>query len=627
MRKYTFILIITVFISTGAFFTTSNAYADGSVVDSPAVVTSNTDGTANVTITGTLSTSDLNAINHGVTGTTAEIRYGTLHNNETDAQANQDANKDVSCTIVSQTTQKFTCEIDSLTAGNYLYRAGVDIPVHDVGGNGLVIPDQFNPFFSGYKQFVVTSSSASQLAVSFVSVGAITPHVPGPAGYDFPVTMSVSHLTTETSMSMLLGTATQIGNSATYSCVKTSYTSASTDVTPTTVDSPTKQAIFKFSGVMDGNYCLSVQETVAGLVSVTTGTGLNGDFLTARGSIIHVGNAAPLDPNATNAQGANPTGCVTNSDNSNYCMLAPLPGLGDGSGNLSVTSFGDYVLAIIKIVFGLIGVLSVFMIVFGGIEYMTGTSAGEKEGGKSRITNAIFGLLLALVSYIILNTLNPRLVTLGVAIPQVAVTGDATIDDPPTGTNNTTFSLNNNTYTTLCPQVNGTVNVSISSDGGATKSSMAYPIVTGFVWPSDNGVDQTITLGGKNYILYGGTERKTLTNAGIILNASNPATVGSYKDGVSVTSVYGLGSSALNGLVSLAGSCGANCVVVTGGTECWDHKKHGPGLNAVDLRTTPALMNYVQTGSGRTLVVGQDYNVGTIVFNYEDTAHFHVKSW
>ena len=119
----------------------------------------------------------------------------------------------------------------------------------------------------------------------------------------------------------------------------------------------------------------------------------------------------------------NPTGCVTNSDNSNYCMLAPLPGLGDSTGSLAVKSFGDYILIIIKIVFGLIGVLAVFMIVFGGIEYMTGVSAGEKEGGKSRITNAVFGLLLALTSYVILNTLNPRLVTLGVTIPQVAVDG------------------------------------------------------------------------------------------------------------------------------------------------------------------------------------------------------------
>ncbi len=625
MRKKTFILITTLLLVGGAVFSLSkSAYADGSVV-APATVTPNADGTATATITGTLSAADMKVFSGGGAYSTISLQYDLIKDNMTTT---------TKPTLVASCTDpdgsnKFSCTITNLAVGTYFYEASIEILVHDSPGGGSVVPQQSIPFFSGYRQFTVTSDSAGQLAVSFGSVGAITPHVPGPNnGYDFTVTMNVSHLVDTTPMSLVLGTATQNGNTSTYTCTPASNTSAPVTVPSTTANTPAP-VIFQLSSVPDGNYCVSVQESLAGgLGSAPTGVGLNGNFFTDRGSIIHVGNAAPLAPNATNAQGANPTGCVINSDNSNYCMLAPLPGLGDGSGNLPVTSFGNYISTIIYIVFGLIGVLSVFMIVFGGIEYMTGTSAGEKEGGKSRITNAILGLLLALCSYIILNTINPKLVNLGVTIPQVAVVASTTIDNPPTGTGTTTSTITNTTYTTLCPQVGGTVNVTMSSDGGTTKSTVAYPIVTGFIWPSDSGVDQTITWGGKSWILYGGTERTTLTNAGISFNASNPTTVGAYKDGVSVTSVYGLTSAALSGLTSLEGACGAGCVVVTGGTECWDHQTHGPGLAPVDLRVTPALISYIQKGSGgQTLVVGNDYTVGSTDFYYEDAAHFHVRSW
>ena len=103
--------------------------------------------------------------------------------------------------------------------------------------------------------------------------------------------------------------------------------------------------------------------------------------------------------------------CKTSGDNTSYCLLAPLPSIGDGSGLVNVsTGFGDYLTGIIKLVMGLIGVFAVLMVIIGGIEYMSTVNVGEKEGAKSRILNAIFGLVLALASYLILNTINPKLV-------------------------------------------------------------------------------------------------------------------------------------------------------------------------------------------------------------------------
>lgn len=58
---------------------------------------------------------------------------------------------------------------------------------------------------------------------------------------------------------------------------------------------------------------------------------------------------------------------------------------------------------------GVVAVLAVIMLVIGGVQYMV---AGDKDPGpaKERIKNAIWGLILALTSYLILYTINPDLV-------------------------------------------------------------------------------------------------------------------------------------------------------------------------------------------------------------------------
>jgi hypothetical protein len=51
--------------------------------------------------------------------------------------------------------------------------------------------------------------------------------------------------------------------------------------------------------------------------------------------------------------------------------------------------------------------LAVIMIVWGGVEYMLSESLFNKEDGRKKIYNAIIGLLLALVSWLILYIINP----------------------------------------------------------------------------------------------------------------------------------------------------------------------------------------------------------------------------
>ncbi|MFH1608830.1 MAG: hypothetical protein ABH951_02315 [Patescibacteria group bacterium] len=123
----------------------------------------------------------------------------------------------------------------------------------------------------------------------------------------------------------------------------------------------------------------------------------------------------------------------------NYYPLVPLPGLGeecakDADGKTiciklqpsctidPVTKladctpgkgFGDYLNILIGLFIGICAVLAMIMIVMGGIQYMTSELISTKADAKKTITNAILGLLLALAAFVILNTLNPSLLDIG----------------------------------------------------------------------------------------------------------------------------------------------------------------------------------------------------------------------
>jgi len=57
----------------------------------------------------------------------------------------------------------------------------------------------------------------------------------------------------------------------------------------------------------------------------------------------------------------------------------------------------------------LAGIFAVFMIIWGGFEYVSTDAISGKSAGKEKIEGALWGLGLALGSYLILNTINPEL--------------------------------------------------------------------------------------------------------------------------------------------------------------------------------------------------------------------------
>ncbi len=98
------------------------------------------------------------------------------------------------------------------------------------------------------------------------------------------------------------------------------------------------------------------------------------------------------------------TPCVSTKDA--YCLLEPLSIGGKVETKVAIA---DYLKQLFKIGIGLAGLFAVFMIVLGGLEYMSTDAVTKKESGKEKIQNALIGLALALGSYLILNTINPQL--------------------------------------------------------------------------------------------------------------------------------------------------------------------------------------------------------------------------
>jgi hypothetical protein len=77
--------------------------------------------------------------------------------------------------------------------------------------------------------------------------------------------------------------------------------------------------------------------------------------------------------------------------------------------------FAGYVNFIIQLVIGLTGILAVLMIIVGGIQYVSTDSWTGKDSGKKRIQAAVGGLILALSSFLILNSIDPSLTYLNFA--------------------------------------------------------------------------------------------------------------------------------------------------------------------------------------------------------------------
>lgn len=99
--------------------------------------------------------------------------------------------------------------------------------------------------------------------------------------------------------------------------------------------------------------------------------------------------------------------------NQHYCYPTPQDiDLAVAIGPITtVKDIGSYINAFYTYALGAAALIAIVMIMIGGVQYILGAANPEMVGqAKSRMTNAVVGLILILGAYVILNTVNPYLV-------------------------------------------------------------------------------------------------------------------------------------------------------------------------------------------------------------------------
>ena len=124
-----------------------------------------------------------------------------------------------------------------------------------------------------------------------------------------------------------------------------------------------------------------------------------------------------------------------------YTPLAEIPGFTDqlgtnkeGRGTLPspeqcssdptirFCNIGDLITFIIELAIALAAVILVVKLVIEGYKYMTSDVPFLKSDAKTKITESIIGILLALTSFILLNTINPKLVSNEIVLEKAVLT-------------------------------------------------------------------------------------------------------------------------------------------------------------------------------------------------------------
>ena len=275
-------------------------------------------------------------------------------------------------------------------------------------------------------------------------------------------------------------------------------------------------------------------------------------------------STSPSEPSTT----TNRPATQSSSSGLQYPLLEKIPGT-EGLGS----DLPGYLKAIYKVALIIVILSAVLMISIGGFMYLT--SAGNTsymETSKGVIWDAIIGLIVALVAWLLLNTINPDL---------------------------TTISINGFSITTV-PGV------------------PAAPVEAGIPTAPAEGT------------LTDAAARSRLNSAGISVTSRGSC---SDQSNPNCTSLQGIPSAAIDNIISLKNisSCNFN---VTGGTET-GHASHGSGIPILDVSEDPCLKSFLQTNrtsgnltsTAHITKICATQNNQSVAFNcsfIEPVPHFHL---
>ena len=311
-----------------------------------------------------------------------------------------------------------------------------------------------------------------------------------------------------------------------------------------------------------------------------------------------------------------------------YTLMAPLTGYLTGSPDLTT-----YLSGAVQVTIGLAGLLAVVMIVVCGLKLMGSPSASGRSEAKECIWNAVFGVLLAIGAWILLNTINPLLLTNELNLTNVAVAPGATA---PSGPATDPYPTKPGWYF----KYSDATGIHYNPAGNSSETCLAL------LAPAEKAGKTILLENGQKCFEVRPASSPTSGSELAVRNAlcGNNSCVGSTPLGINVgpcpnvgakgcTNVGGLGSAAVSAIQALPGACGCN-IVVSGGTEYWLHGDrsltppgvnyaHAPGNDVFDIKKPPQLSQIIKAGTQKPSFNGYTRWLYNGFWYTEEGDHWH----
>ncbi len=102
----------------------------------------------------------------------------------------------------------------------------------------------------------------------------------------------------------------------------------------------------------------------------------------------------------------------------------------------SVSGSPEYITTLYRYALGIVTLVAIIMVVYGGFRYLLGASTGDVKTGRKVIGDAIGGMVILFLAYVILYTVNPKTVRLSLPeirrIQSIGVTAGSQTNQPGT---------------------------------------------------------------------------------------------------------------------------------------------------------------------------------------------------
>jgi hypothetical protein len=287
----------------------------------------------------------------------------------------------------------------------------------------------------------------------------------------------------------------------------------------------------------------------------------------------------------------------TGGSSDGYVLLEPSI-VGESGGSITPS---EYLARIFWFMIGAAGVLAVLQIALGGIDYMfAGANPGKEKDAKEKIAAAIYGLLLALGAWLILNTINPDFVNFNLTLSKAAVGGSSASSGNYSGGGG-----------------------SMGGDTGATDGWDTVVDANGYYTAEKTAQDKLL--------------RESLSGAtngdAVVTSTTGNSEPCRYAGQTGCTDLYGIQAAIINEVVYVANHTDGK-VLVVGGTETGHSSgvySHAAG-HKVDVDDTPNVNAYVMANFTPTPSLNRDgkyaatayVNEATGAIWYKESTHWDV---